>query len=106
MLTLACGTDVDQHHCMLLASVHALSISTHSTLCSLLTSLPSALFSVVRDEWVEVDSKRIQPSYAVGDKLTVLDSVNKESECVVMDVQVKENQLKLLIHYIGWGEKW
>ena len=55
---------------------------------------------------MEVDSKRIQPSYAVGDKLVVLDSVNKESEVVVMDVQVKENQLKLLLHYIGWGDKW
>ena len=30
----------------------------------------------------------------------------QESECVVQDVQVKENQLKLLIHYVGWGEKW
>ena len=53
-----------------------------------------------------MDSKRIQPSYAVGDRLTVLDSVNKESECVVLDVAVKENQLKLLIHYVGWTDKW
>ena len=57
------------------------------------------------DEWCEVDSKRIQPHYSIGDKLTVIDSVNKESEAVVMDVQVKDNQLKLFIHYVGWTEK-
>ena len=53
-----------------------------------------------------MDSKRIQPQYTIGDKLTVIDSVNKESEAVVMDVQVKDNQLKLFIHYVGWTEKW
>ena len=53
-----------------------------------------------------MDSKRIQPHYSIGDKLTVIDSVNKESEAVVMDVQVKDNQLKLFIHYVGWTEKW
>ena len=52
-----------------------------------------------------MDSKRIQPHYNVGDKLTVIDSVNKESEAVVMDVQVKDNQLKLFIHYVGWMDK-
>ena len=31
----------------------------------------------------------------------MIDSVNKESEAVVMDVQVKDNQLKLFIHYVA-----
>ena len=35
---------------------------------------------VRRDEWVSVDSKRIQPKFHVGEKLMLRDSVNKESE--------------------------
>ncbi len=34
--------------------------------------------------------KRIQPDFKIGDRLTVLDSVSKESEAVVRDVQVKD----------------
>lgn len=55
---------------------------------------------------VEIGSARIQPHYDIGDKILLLDSVQKESEAMVEDIQIRENQLKLLVNYIGWSSKW
>lgn len=38
----------------------------------------------------------------VGDRLTVLDSVGKDCEVVVVEQAIRENALKILVHYIGW----
>jgi hypothetical protein len=56
--------------------------------------------------WVDITCPRIQPDFKVGDKMTVKDTVNKESEAEVMDVTIRENCLKILIHYVGWSTKW
>ena len=58
------------------------------------------------DEWVSVDSKRIQPKFSVGEKLTVKDTCQKDSEAQVLEVAIKDNQLKIFIHYIAWSDKW
>lgn len=64
------------------------------------------VFSQKWDEWVEVGSKRIQPQWCVNDRLTVLDSIGKETSAVVTEVSIIQNQLKIYIHFPGWSEKW
>jgi hypothetical protein len=58
------------------------------------------------NRWVDTTCPRIQPDFKVGDKMTVKDTVNKESEAEVMDVTIRENCLQILIHYVGWSTKW
>jgi len=58
------------------------------------------------DEWVEVSSKRIQPKFVVGERLWLRDSVNKEAEAQVIEVAIRDNQLKILVHYVAWSSKW
>jgi hypothetical protein len=56
-------------------------------------------------QWVSVDSPRIQPKFFVGERLLLKDSVGKDSEALVREVAIRENALKILVHYVHWSSK-